>query len=156
MLSTKPSRILVPVALATLLLAASGCSILGPSDTVVNSGVSTPIDERSGAEPWDGLPERTAVVAYEFGTCESDSDCQLRACNEAVCSPAEEPAICEVTPVGECLATLNEDFCGCNDGVCRWDRRPEVFQCAAAGRVDPQTRGYEGAADDWYPVYPQY
>lgn len=140
----------------TLLLLLTGCFANKPPKTVVNAGDSTPIEEREGAVRWEGVPDRTAVVAYEVGHCETDRDCLPRGCDGAVCSPEQMPLTCMTSAVGRCLATVGVSDCGCNEGVCRWVRSPRVLECAAVATERPGTRPFRGSEGAPYPNPPGY
>ncbi len=121
---------------------------------VVNAGDSTPAAERP-ADPFARVDDRTDVVAYEFGRCEFDTDCVLDACEGSMCAPRGEDAICLVTPVSDCLATVDASMCGCNEGFCRWARTAPVLICAQLGSERAGTRPFRGTDPDaWYPTRP--
>lgn len=153
---TGPARIIGSTAIVATLLAA-GCAHDPSAQTVVNAGDSTPLNEREDAMPWDALPDRTHIVAYEFGRCESDADCAPRGCEGSVCSPDGFEGTCVVNEVGTCLAALDANNCACTEeGVCRWARSPEVLACHWEIVEVPESRSYEGAQGYEYPWRPSW
>lgn len=130
----------------------------GSNDPVVNAGSSTPIEERENHSAFDTINEQSPVVGFEFGLCSSDSDCQPRSCDgeeTSICASADLVNVCLVNPISNCLSQLNPSFCSCFEGSCRWNRRPEVMQCANIGSDLPSTRGFEGSEQDLYPLRPK-
>ena len=125
----------------------SACAIFGPPPRI-SAG---PADDVS--DPFARLEDRTVVPAYEFGLCQRDDDCAPRGCGAAVCSPSEEPAVCIDGAVAECFSALPPHHCGCNEGVCRWERVGPVMQCALLAAQRPTNRAIEGAgSDERYPI----
>lgn len=147
---------IIRLLILTSVLVTSGCFFNKPSSTVVNSGDSTPISEREDGIAWDGIRDRTAVVAYEVGRCESDDDCIPRGCDDAVCSPEGTELTCMTSRVGVCLAAIGRQGCLCNEGVCRWARTPRVMECAAIAVGRPGTRPFRGSEGEAYPNPPGY
>lgn len=117
----------------------AGCAT-GPAP-VVNAGSSDP---GRSAPPVALLPDRTHIPAWEFGLCETDADCVPGGCTGGLCAPAETAAVCSVTEVGMCLATVPSGQCGCVEGSCRWTRSIEVMQCAGLAAPRPQTQPFLG------------
>lgn len=93
-------------------------------------------------DPFARLRNRTAVVGYEFGTCTTDAQCVPQGCNAAVCSPHGESGTCADSMVGECLASMPPQLCGCFEGVCRWTRTDEVNLCAQLAWDKPLNRPF--------------
>ena len=138
-------------ALAAALVSCSSPELRGP---VVNAGPSTPLSERAAPGPFDGLEEQTAIVAFEFGQCAVDADCAAVACGGAVCGPvADEPAVCAMSRVGECLAKAPSSSCGCVEGVCRWARHAPVLLCATMDDPPAGNRGFRNPGSlEEYPL----
>lgn len=132
---------LIIVALLALL---SSC---GPS-IVINSGPSDPDRHHDSLSM---VRERTSIIGYEFGLCDSDDDCAPRACGGSVCSPNQAPAVCVNDEVAACLSRVPEGACGCNDGVCRWARSPQVMACSTLTLPENIHRPLEGGQDGAYP-----
>jgi hypothetical protein len=109
----------------------------------VGAGSSVPIAERASSGPFDGLEEQTAIVAFEFGACEVDADCAALSCGGAVCGPLEdEPAVCAMSRVGECLSNVPSSSCACVEGACRWSRHAPVLLCATMDDPPAGNRGF--------------
>lgn len=140
--------------LALLVATTAGCFFNKPPRSVVNAGASTPLEQRESSNAWDGLNERSAVVAYEFGACESDADCAPRGCDGAVCSPDGFEGTCMTDPVASCLADLRGDGCGCVEGFCRWARSPQVMACSTIIAPRAGSRPYYGGEGEAYPYAP--
>ena len=126
------------------------------AEVVVNRGPATPLAQRTDARAFDAIPDRTGIAAHEFGACESDADCAPRGCEGSVCSPEEHPAVCNVSQLAMCLATLSPRECGCHEGFCRWARTPPVMQCAVIAQDQAGNRAYIGSDYGPYPQRPQY
>ena len=145
--------------MAALSVAALGLTLVrcgaGARDrVVVSGGDSTPLSERADPSPYDGIEDRTAIVAYEFGRCDADSDCSLVGCGGGMCGSESEPAVCAESAVSACLARVGPGACGCVEGVCRWARTAPVLQCARYEDEPPESRGrYRGPGPyDEYPL----
>lgn len=154
---------MTPVALRSvlsgliLLIAASGCIFTKESRYPVNAGDSTPISEREDDDAYARIIDRTPIVAFEYGRCESDADCMPRGCDNAVCSPEGFASTCVTDEISACLATVPSTQCGCTDeGVCRWTRNTQVMQCARKANDVSETRAYTGAEGESYPWRPFY
>lgn len=139
-------------------LAFQGCIFAKESRYPVNSHDSTPIDAREDGNEYARIKDRTAIVAFEYGRCETNADCAPRGCDSAVCAPAGLDATCISDQVSECLSELPSELCGCTDeGVCRWTRNNLVMECANLPLEHSQTRPYDGtppnATYPWRPYY---
>lgn len=131
--------------------AIAACGVFGPPP-VVSAGIATPAEERAD-DPFARLEDRTAVPAFEFGVCTTDSDCAPTGCDGSICSPNDEPSICMTGPLAECFAAIPAEHCGCNEGVCRWDRTAPVLQCAVFGEDPPTNRPRTGTdPPEMYPI----
>lgn len=119
----------------------------GPA-IVVNGGPSDPAHHEDALSM---VRERTSIIGYEFGTCESDFDCEPRGCNGAMCSPDIRAAVCIDDAVAACLRQVGPSACGCVDGVCRWSRTPPVLACSMITLPENQNRPFEGGEDGMYP-----
>ncbi len=127
----------------------AGCG----AEAVISAGSSTPLAVRTAPGPFDGLRDRTAIPAFEYGACDSDFDCAPRGCEGAVCATIDDPAVCSVDPVSTCLARVGAQHCGCVEGVCRWARSAPVLQCARLGADPAGNRGFRGVEpDEPYPI----
>lgn len=131
----------------------AGCQL--NQQPLVNGFSSRPFEGRSEADPYRQLPDRTLVVAYEVGQCTTDADCVTEACGGATCAPANETPLCAPSAVGDCLASLKGNGCGCIEGVCRWHREAPVLACARRGEPPITTIGADGYQDNPYPTRPQ-
>lgn len=140
-----------------LLTFASGCVFTKESPYPVNAGDSTPVSEREVQDAYARITDRTAIVAFEYGRCETDADCLPRGCDNAVCAPEGIMNTCVTDTVSACLANVPTESCGCTDeGVCRWTRNNLVLQCARIATEDNDTRPYGGGEGEAYPWRPYY
>lgn len=141
-----------------VLTASTGCVFAKESPYPVNAGDSTPVAEREDGDNYARIIDRTPIVAFEYGRCETDDDCAPRGCDNAVCSPDGYAATCISDQVSHCLAEVPRTSCGCTDeGVCRWARDMPVLQCARIYSVDGgETRSYPGSEGEAYPWRPYY
>lgn len=142
-----------PLALVAAILLmglAQGCGIRGK--VVVSSRSAMPVESRENPTPYDGMVDQSAIVAYEFGLCETDLDCSTSA---GFCSTAELPASDLRGPVSECLERVPAEHCACVEGACRWRRVAPTMQCAVLAEqvLGLGVRGFDGlSADEEYPV----
>ncbi len=117
---------------------------------------STRMLERNRAQsddPFARITNDSPVHAWEFGSCEADADCMPQGCHSAVCSPEVLDMQCiQGSILGACLSQLSGAQCGCDNGMCRWARSPEVMQCVAAAAGRPTTTPVIGTPDG--AVYP--
>lgn len=120
--------------------------MLGVLSVCVTLGLgcsSTRMLERHRAQsddPFARITNDSPVHAWEFGSCDADSDCVPQGCHSAVCSPAVADMQCiQGSILGACLSQVASAQCGCEDGMCRWTRSPEVMQCVAAAEGRPTT-----------------
>ena len=104
---------------------------------------STRMLERHRAQsddPFARITNDSPVHAWEFGSCDADSDCMPQGCHSAMCSPAVDDMQCiQGSIMGACLSQVASAQCGCDNGMCRWTRSPEVMQCVAAAAGRPTT-----------------
>jgi len=137
-------------------LAFQGCIFAKESRYPVNSHDSTPVSQREDGNEYARIKDRTAIVAFEYGRCETNADCAPRGCDHAVCAPAGLEATCISDEVSLCLGDLPTSLCGCTDeGVCRWTRNNLVMECANLQVEKTQTRPYDGAPEQvTYPWRP--
>lgn len=147
-MSRESLRYLTATAIFPIVLA--GCGLFGPPP-VISSGVATPAAERAD-DPFARLEDRTAVPAFEFGICNSNADCAPAGCEGSICSPNDEPSICMTGPLAQCFASIPADHCGCNEGVCRWERSAPVLRCANLAGDIPSNRPRTGNDGEMYPL----
>lgn len=151
-----PASIIRIICVYVFALTLSGCIFAKESRYPVNSHDSTPVDEREDGNEYVRIKDRTPIVAFEYGRCESDSDCAPRGCDSAVCAPKGLENACISDSVSACLASLPSELCGCTDeGVCRWTRNTQVMECANIELEKAQPRAYDGADENsTYPWRP--
>lgn len=124
------------------------CCVL-PWITVSCGGETWRADATSD-DPFAGLRNRTAVVGYEYGSCDRDEDCVPMDCGGATCAPPGERGLCRETAVGACLAEVDPGLCGCYRGRCQWARVAPVQMCAILGDEKPMNRPVDGPQPNTY------
>jgi len=111
---------------------------------------------RQQSDPFARISDQTPVHAWEYGNCETAADCMPQGCHEAVCSPAGAEGACiQASILGACLSQVPDALCGCEAGVCRWARSPEVLQCAVAAYGRPNNTAVTGSEPGYYPARPR-
>lgn len=61
--------------------------------------------------------------------CTKDSDCVISGCSGQICAPEPVTTTCEFR---EAYACLRETTCGCDGGICAWDKDDQKYrECLA-------------------------
>jgi eight-cysteine-cluster-containing protein len=61
--------------------------------------------------------------------CASDADCMVTGCSGQVCAPRPVITTCEWRPEYACYRDRAITSCGCEAGLCAWDRTPALEAC---------------------------
>jgi hypothetical protein len=125
-------------------------AVVGASMLASGCGVDPGRPGATADDPFAGLRNRTAVVGYEFGVCDTDEQCVVSACGGATCAPRGEEGVCRDSSVRDCLANVDVELCGCDEGRCRWSRAPAVQMCALLGAEKPMNRPVDGNHPNTY------
>ncbi len=135
----------------------SGCFFAKESKYPVNTHDSTPVSQRADQNEYARIKDRTPLVAFEYGRCETNDDCAPRGCERSVCAPKGLASTCITDAVGECLSTVPSELCGCTDeGVCRWTRNHSTMTCAGIGAEPASSLPFAGGEHKSYPWRPDY